>query len=63
MKRRRPTKVKCPRCGKRTIDVRYYRDGDRLYVHSEKPGLLGMRVIGGCFISAKREEMPCPTTS
>lgn len=44
MTRKKPV---CPKCNKRAIEVRNYKDGSKLYVHEEKR-VLGWREIAGC---------------
>lgn len=51
---KRATKVTCPRCGRRTVDVRYYRNEDRAYIHAKKQGLFGFtEITDSCYINAK----------
>lgn len=46
--------TKCPKCGRWAIDVRKYKDGSRLYVHEEKPGLMGATEITKSCTESKR---------
>ncbi len=45
----------CPKCGKRVIDIRKYKNGDRLYVHEAKLVLGGKlcEITKSCYVSKK----------
>jgi hypothetical protein len=57
MMKYRPQRTTCPTCGKRTVKVRYYKNGDTLYVHSVKHESTPFGVIvnlnDSCYVKAQ----------
>jgi hypothetical protein len=47
-------KNKCPICNKLVKELRNYKDGSKLYVHTSKTGLFGCQEMTGCHVSAPR---------
>jgi len=46
---RKPQRIKCPKCGKRTLMIRYYRDGGILYVHTVRQTPLAIELVEVCY--------------
>lgn len=50
-------RVRCPRCGRTTIDVRHYvgkNAGDVNYIHAQEPGIFGfILVTENCYVAAR----------
>ena len=40
---------KCPECNKKVIEILNFKDGDKLFIHKRKLGLIGYN-IDGCYI-------------